>query len=408
MGIGAIASSTRLAVKNVTPYLPVYRRFDIAIARGEGSYLYSDCGKRILDFATGIAVNSFGHNHPHLVDALKTQAGTLWHCSNMYHIPELERFASRLVEASFADSVFFCSSGAEAVEAGLKFMRRVHYARGDAHKTDVIVMDGGFHGRTYGGISAGGNEAARAGFGGLLPGFDRVAFNDISALQNAISKQTAGVLLEPVQGEGGVRAVCIDYLKQLRALCDQHGILLMCDEVQCGYGRPGSLFAHERAGITPDIVSAAKGIGGGFPLGATLVSDAVASSLSPGCHGSTYGSNPLAMAVGNAVLDLMLAEGFLPSVQQKGDLLLAKLQKIQQQFPQHIKAVRGVGLFIGLVPMGNGRDLSQALLHAGLATAPSVSNVVRILPPLNVSLGEIDEAISIIETTLKTYQNGGA
>ncbi len=318
----------------MTPYLPIYRRFDIAIARGEGAYLFTDTGKRILDFATGIAVNAFGHNHPHLVEALKKQAETLWHCSNQYRIPELERFSQRLVDASFADSVFFCSSGTEAVEAGLKFMRRYHFAHGQGYRHRVVSFEGGFHGRTYGGISAGGNASAREGFGQLLPGFDRVPFNDIAALEKAIGINTAGIILEPIQGEGGVRAFDIAFLQKARALCDAHGVLMMCDEVQCGYGRPGSLFAFERAGIRPDIVTSAKAIGGGFPLGATLVTQNVAEALTPGCHGSTYGSNPLAMAVGNAVLDLMLAEGFLADVTRKGEVLLTKLQALAAQYPQ--------------------------------------------------------------------------
>ncbi len=384
----------------MTPYLPIYRRFDISIARGDGSYLITDAGKRILDFATGIAVNAFGHNHPHLVETIKQQAETLWHCSNQYRIPELERFAQRLVNASFADSVFFCSSGTEAVEAGLKFMRRYHFAHGQGYRHRVISFEGGFQGRTYGGISAGGNASAREGFGQLLPGFDRVPFNDIAALESAISINTAGIILEPIQGEGGVRAFDIAFLQKARALCDAHGLIMMCDEVQCGYGRPGSLFAFERAGIRPDIVTSAKAIGGGFPLAATLVTNNVAEALTPGCHGSTYGSNPLAMAVGNAVLDLMLADGFLPSVKTKGEALLAKLQSLAAEFPQHIKNVRGVGLMIGLEPTGNARELSEKLLFAGLATAPSVSNVVRILPPLNVSESEIDEALSIVKAVL--------
>lgn len=388
----------------MTPYLPIYRRFDISIARGDGSYLVTDAGKRILDFATGIAVNAFGHNHPHLVEALKKQAETLWHCSNQYRIPELERFAQRLVDASFADSIFFCSSGTEAVEAGLKFMRRYHFAHGQSYRHRVISFEGGFHGRTYGGISAGGNASAREGFGQLLPGFDRVPFNDIGALEKAISINTAGIILEPIQGEGGVRAFDIEFLKQARALCDAHGLIMMCDEVQCGYGRPGSLFAFERAGIRPDIVTSAKAIGGGFPLAATLVTNNVAEALTPGCHGSTYGSNPLAMAVGNAVLDLMLADGFLASVKTKGAALLTKLQALAGEFPQHIKTVRGVGLMIGLEPTGNARELSEKLLFAGLATAPSVSNVVRILPPLNVSESEIDEALGVLRTVLTSLK----
>lgn len=386
----------------MTPYLPIYRRFDIAVAKGEGSYLITDTGKRILDFATGIAVNAFGHGHPHLVAALTKQAETLWHCSNQYRIPELERFAQRLVDASFADSVFFCSSGTEAVEAGLKFMRRYHFAHGQPYRHRVVSFEGGFHGRTYGGISAGGNASAREGFGQLLPGFDRIAFNDIAALERVISINTAGIILEPVQGEGGVRAFDLDFLRAARELCTQHGVLMMCDEVQCGYGRPGTLFAFERAGIRPDIVTSAKAMGGGFPLAATLVTKEVAEALTPGCHGSTYGSNPLAMAVGNAVLDLMLADGFLTSVATKGDTLLRRLQAMAAAYPQHIKNVRGLGLMIGLEPTGNARALSEKLLFAGLATAPSVSNVVRILPPLNVSDTEMNEALSVLESILKS------
>jgi acetylornithine/N-succinyldiaminopimelate aminotransferase len=381
----------------ITPYLPVYRRSDVVITRGQGAYLYSDKGQKILDFATGIAVNSFGHGHPHLLEALKTQTETLWHCSNMYRTEGLERFASRLVEASFADSVFFCSSGAEAVEAGLKFMRRYHYETGAPERTHIITFEGGFHGRTYGGISAGGNDYARAGFGPLLEGFEQVPFGDMEAFQRAITPETAGVLLEPIQGEGGVRAFSHADLRAIRSACDDAGILLMCDEVQCGYGRPGTLFAFEQAGITPDIVSSAKGIGGGFPLGATLVTQAVGVALPVSCHGSTYGANPLAMAVGNAVLDLMLAPETLPNVKARGAQLMQGLEALAARYPHSINSIRGVGLMIGLVPSGDGRALGAKLLEAGLATAPSVSNVVRILPPLNVRAEEIDEALAIMQ-----------
>ena len=384
----------------ITPYLPVYRRADVVITCGEGAYLYSDKGQPILDFATGIAVNSFGHGHPHLVEALQKQAETLWHCSNMYRMEGLERFASRLVEASFADSVFFCSSGAEAVESGIKFMRRYHYETGAPNRTRIITFEGGFHGRTYGGISAGGNDYARAGFGPLLEGFDRVPFGDMAAFHAAITNETAGVLLEPIQGEGGVRPFSHDDLRAIRAACDANGILLMCDEVQCGYGRPGTLFAFEQAGITPDIASAAKGIGGGFPLGATLVTEAVGSALPVSCHGSTYGSNPLAMAAGNAVLDLIQKSETLLSVKVRGEELLQGLQALAEQHPETIASARGVGLMIGLVPQGDGRALGAKLLEAGLATAPSVSNVVRILPPLNVTKEQVDEGLDIIRSVL--------
>lgn len=388
----------RVCLMAITPYLPVYRRTGIKMVRGEGSYLIDESGKRYLDFASGIAVNAFGHSHPHLVEALREQAGKLWHCSNQYTTDELERFSQRLVDATFADSVFFCSSGAEAVEAGMKFMRRYHYETGAAHRHRIITFEGGFHGRTYGGISAGGNDSARAGFGQLLNGFDRVPFNDLAAVEQAITANTAGILIEPIQGEGGVRAADLDFLRGLRALADQHGLLLMCDEVQCGYGRPGSMYAFERAGITPDIVSSAKGIGGGFPLGATLVTERVGAVIPAGSHGSTYGSNPLAMAVGNAVLDLLLADGLLTHVQVMGTRLVEGLRALDTGL---VKEVRGVGLMVGLEPTGNAREIAAKLLARGLTTSPTVTNVLRLVPPLNVSEAEIDEALSHLAAVLK-------
>lgn len=385
----------------ITPYLPIYRRTGLRVVRGEGVHLVTDSGQRILDFAAGIAVNAFGHGHPHLLEALKGQADKLWHCSNQYITPELERFSERLVAATFADSVFFSSSGTEAVEAGIKFMRRYHYENGEPYRTRIITFEGGFHGRTYGGISAGGNAHARAGFGQLLTGFDRVAFDDIEAVKRALGKNTAGVLLEPIQGEGGIRPFSHAFLKAIRSLCDAEGIVLMCDEVQCGYGRPGSLFAYEQAAIIPDIVSSAKGIGGGFPLGATLVTERVGEKLPAGSHGSTYGSNPLAMAVGNAVLDLMLAPALLPSVRNVGKIMLDGLLALKQRYPESIKAVRGVGLIIGLEPAGDARRLSASMLDKGLATSPSVSNVIRLVPPLIVTESHVNEALAIIEAVLK-------
>lgn len=382
----------------ITPYLPIYRRSGIKMVRGEGSYLIDDTGKKYLDFASGIAVNAFGHSHPHLVEALTRQAARLWHCSNQYTTDELERFAQRLVDATFADSVFFCSSGTEAVEAGIKFMRRYHYETGAPYKHRIITFEGGFHGRTYGGISAGGNASARAGFGQLLSGFDRVAFNDIAAVKQVLSANTAGILIEPIQGEGGIQVADIAFLKQLRALADEQGILLMCDEVQCGYGRPGTMYAFERAGITPDLVSSAKGIGGGFPLGATLVTERVGAVLPAGSHGSTYGSNPLAMAVGNAVLDLLLADGLFEHVNAMGKRLVDGLKGIGSD---KINDVRGVGLIVGLEPVGDARALAKTLLERGLTCSPTVTNVIRLVPPLNVSADEIDEALAIIAAVLK-------
>lgn len=385
----------------ITPYLPIYRRSGVRIARGEGVYLIGDDGKRYLDFAAGIATNAFGHGHPHLVKALQEQAAKLWHCSNQFITPELEIFAQRLVDATFADSVFFCSSGTEAVEAGIKFMRRYHYETGEPFRHRIITFENAFHGRTYGGIAACGSDYAKLGFGQMLSGFDRVAFNDIEAVKARISKNTAGILIEPIQGEGGIHTADLDFLRALRALCDAEGILLMCDEVQCGYGRSGRFFAHERAGITPDIVSAAKGIGAGFPLGATLVSERVGSVLPAGCHGGTYNNNPLAMAVGGAALDLLLADGQLAHVRDVGDYLMAGLQKLQARCPDKIRNVRGVGLMIGLEPTSNARDMAAALLLRGLATSATVTNVIRLVPPLIISKAHVDEALNVIEEVLK-------
>ncbi len=382
----------------MTPYLPVYRRSGLRMARGQGSYLFDDTGKKYLDFASGIAVNAFGHSHPHLVEALTQQAASLWHCSNQFTTEPMERFAQRLVDVTFADSVFFCSSGTEAVEAGIKFLRRYHYEIGAPYRHRIITFEGGFHGRTYGGISAGGNDSARAGFGQLLSGFDRVPLNDIAAVKNTITANTAGILIEPIQGEGGVQIADIKFLKQLRELCDNEGLLLMVDEVQCGYGRPGSMYAYERAGITPDILTSAKGIGGGFPLGATLVTEKVGSVIPAGAHGGTYNNNPLAMAVGNAALDLLLADGLFAHVTAMGERLQSGLKNLTSE---KIKDVRGVGLMVGLEPVRDARALSKQLLERGLTTSPTVTNVIRLVPPLNVSAQEIDEALAILAAVLK-------
>lgn len=385
---------------SISATLPVYRRSGITMARGEGCYLIDTNEKRYLDFAAGIAVNAFGHSHPHLVKALQEQAVHLWHCSNQFMTPQLEKFSERLVEATFADSVFFCSSGTEAVEAGIKFLRRYHYETGAPYRHRIITFEGGFHGRTYGGISAGGNASARTGFGQLLNGFDRVPLNDISAVEAVIGKNTAGILIEPIQGEGGVQVAEPAFLKQLRALADAEGILLMCDEVQCGYGRPGSFFAFERAGITPDIVSSAKGLGGGFPLGATLVTERVGKAIPAGSHGGTYNGNPLAMAVGNAVLDLMLKDGLFDHVKLMGERLLTGLKQLQAKHPTKISDARGVGLMVGLEPVHDARALSARLLEKGLITSPTVTNVIRLVPPLIVTAAEIDKALAIIDGAL--------
>lgn len=376
--------------------LPVYRRSSITITRGEGVYLFSPDGTRYLDFASGIAVNSLGHCHPHVVAALKTQSDILWHCSNMYEMPGLSRLAQRLAAATFADKVFFCNSGGEAVECGLKMLRKYHDATGHPERYRVITMEGGFHGRTLACISAGGNEIARKGYEPLVDGFDRVPFNDLAAVEAAITPETAAVLVEPIQGEGGIREASPEFLHGLRRLCDTRGLLLFLDEVQCGMGRTGTLMAHEPLGIRPDIVTVAKGIGNGFPLAACLATDAAAAGMTPGSHGSTYGSNPLAMAVGNAVLDVLQAPGFLAHVAQIGSELKAGLRQLAAQFPALLQEVRGTGLMLGLRPRVPHREFVEKLRARGLLTAPAEDNVIRITPPLVIEKGHVDEALEII------------
>ena len=384
--------------------LPVYRRSDISIVRGEGVYLFSGEGARYLDFASGIAVNSLGHCHPHVVAALKNQADLLWHCSNMYQMPGLTRMADRLVAASFADKVFFCNSGGEAVECGLKMIRKFHDATGNPGRFRVITMEGGFHGRTLACISAGGNEVARNGYAPLVDGFDPVEFNNLKAVEAAIGRETAAILVEPIQGEGGVREATPEFLRGLRALCDTHGLLLFIDEVQCGMGRTGALFAHEQVGVKPDIVATAKGIGNGFPLAACLTTDAVAGVMTPGSHGSTYGSNPLAMAVGNAVLDVLLAPGFFDHVTQVGAQLKVGLMQLVQKFPKILAEVRGHGLMLGLKTRIPHMELVQQLRAAKLLTAPAEDNVIRIVPPLIVERAHIEEALAIIDNVCTKWE----
>ncbi len=370
------------------------------MARGEGVYLYDTQGTRYLDFAAGIATNSLGHAHPSLVHALQTQATQLWHCSNAYHTPPLDRFAASLTQASGFDKVFFCSSGTEAVEAALKILRRSQYMRGQTERTRFIVAEGGFHGRTMGALSACGHAASREGFEPLVPGFDVVPFNDIAALEAAITPQTAAIFVETIQGEGGVRAHDAVYLQAARRLADQHGVWLALDEIQCGYGRTGTLFAYELAGIQPDLITCAKGIGGGFPLAGVLMRDAVAEGMTPGSHGSTYGSNPLAMAVGQAVLDILTATDFLPQVQRRGAQLKAELQTLAETFPTLYANVRGVGLMLGLhlQPGVAKAQLTTALRQAGLLVAPAVTDVLRIVPPLIITEADIAEALRILRS----------
>lgn len=390
----------------IDPVLPVYRRSDITMVRGEGVYLFDDMGKRYLDFASGIAVNSLGHCHPALNKALQNQSSTLWHCSNLYRMPGQQKLAERLVDISFADTVFFGSSGAEAVESGMKMIRRYFYARGEK-RYRIITLEGAFHGRTFAGISASGHPQAIEGYAPVLEGFDHVKFGDVAALRAAITPETAAILLEPVQGEGGIREVSKEYLQAARALCDEHGLLLFYDEVQCGVGRLGTMFAYEQSGVIPDLIAIAKGIGSGFPLAALLATERAASGMTPGSHGSTYGANPLATAVGNAVLDVMLEKDFMPNVRKVSEHLRAALNQAQAAFPQLIREVRGVGLLLAIV-MQDGVDyraFAATLRNVGLLTAPAVApQVIRVMPPLIVSPAECDAAIACLMNVCREWK----
>ncbi|MVA98540.1 acetylornithine/succinylornithine family transaminase [Nitratireductor sp. CAU 1489] len=370
-----------------------FARAPLAFERGEGSWLITADGERFLDFAAGIAVNSLGHSHPHLVAALGEQAGKLWHVSNLYEIPGQSRLGERLVKNTFADKVFFTNSGAEALECAIKTARRYHYVAGRPERNRIITVEGAFHGRTLATIAAGGQKKYLEGFGPNVEGFDQVPFGDLKALKNAITPATAAILVEPVQGEGGIRAVPNDMLKAIRGLCDEHGILLILDEVQCGVGRTGRLFAHEWAGIEPDIMAIAKGIGGGFPLGACLATDDAATGMTTGVHGTTFGGNPLAMAVGNAVLDVVLEDGFLDEVNRKSLLLRQGLAEIVDAFPAVFEEFRGAGLILGLKCRQPNAAVTLAFRDENLLTVPGGDNVVRLLPPLTVSDEEIRAAL---------------
>jgi acetylornithine/N-succinyldiaminopimelate aminotransferase len=378
--------------------MPTYGRIDIAFERGEGSYLYSTDGRRFLDFATGIATNSLGHAHPHLVAKVQEQAGKLWHVSNLYNIPGQQQFADRLVANSFADTCFFCNSGAEAMEGALKVARKYHFVNGNPEREEMVCATGSFHGRTLATLSAGDNEKYREGFGPRPDGFKHVAFGNLNEMRAAMSDKTAAIVVEPIQGEGGINPASDDYLRALREIADEFGALLVFDEVQCGMGRTGNLFAYEIAGVAPDVMALAKGLGSGFPVGAVLASEKGASGMSPGTHGSTYGGNPLAMAAGNAVLDVMLEPGFLATVTKNGAYLREALEGVAKRHSKVIESVRGVGLMQGMKCVVNNLDLMTATRDAGLLTVVAGDNVLRILPPLTVRKSEIDEAIGLLDT----------
>ena len=377
--------------------MPTYARVDLAFERGEGAYLYTADGRRYLDFAAGIAVNALGHAHPHLLQALTGQAQKLWHCSNLYRIPEGERLAERLCAATFAERVFFCNSGAEALECAFKVVRKYHDDNGQPDRYRVITCSGAFHGRTLATLSAAANPKYMDGFLPAVDGFDQVAFGNLNELRAAITDRTAAILVEPVQGEGGIRAASLDYLRALRDICDEFGLLLMLDEVQCGMGRSGRLFAHEWAEIVPDLMAVAKGLGGGFPIGACLTTAKTAAGMTAGTHGSTFGGNPLAMAVANAVLDVVLADGFLERVDAVARSFRHRLEGLVARYPKVLSEVRGTGLLLGLrcvVP--NGEVLSR-LRAEGLLAVTAAENVLRLAPPLIIDDTQVDEAVAILE-----------
>ena len=385
----------------VTTVMPTYGRIDIAFDYGKGSYLYTTEGEKYLDFATGIATNSLGHAHPHLVNKLQDQAGKLWHVSNLYNIPEQQRFADRLVENSFADTVFFCNSGAEAIEGALKVARKYQFANGKPERDQIVCATGSFHGRTLTTLSAGDNDKYREGFGPRPGGFKHVAFGNLNEMRAAMNETTAAILVEPIQGEGGINPATAEYLQELRKIADEFDTLLIFDEVQCGMSRSGSLFAYSLAHTEPDIMGLAKGIGGGFPVGAVLATERAAAGMVPGTHGSTYGGNPLAMAAANAVLDIMLEPNFLDSVQEKGDYLKKELDTVVKSYPKVIESVRGTGLMLGIKCCVPNLDLMTAFRNHKLLTVVAGENVLRILPPLNVEISELDEAIEIIDKVCK-------
>ena len=385
----------------VTTVMPTYGRIDIAFDYGEGSYLFTTEGEKYLDFATGIATNSLGHAHPHLVKKLQEQAGKLWHVSNLYNIPEQQRFADRLVENSFADTVFFCNSGAEAIEGALKVARKYQFANGKPERDQIVCATGSFHGRTLTTLSAGDNDKYREGFGPRPGGFKHVAFGNLNEIRAAMNETTAAILVEPIQGEGGINPATAEYLQELRKIADEFDTLLIFDEVQCGMSRSGSLFAYSLAHTEPDIMGLAKGIGGGFPVGAVLATERAAAGMVPGTHGSTYGGNPLAMAAANAVLDIMLEPNFLDSVQEKGDYLKKELDTLVKSYPKVMESVRGTGLMLGIKCCVPNLDLMTAFRNHKLLTVVAGENVLRILPPLNVEISELDEAIEIMDKVCK-------
>ena len=383
----------------ISPVLPSYNRAKLSFVKGEGSWMIEADGRRFVDFASGIAVMSLGHGHPALVKALTEQASALWHTSNLYTVPQQEALAERLVENSFADTVFFCNSGTEATELAIK-MARKYWADSDTpERTTILTFEGAFHGRSIAAISAAGSEKLTKGFGPLLPGFRQLPFGDHDALRQAAAAPDVGaIMVEPVQGESGIRVLPDQCLKGLRDLCDEHGLLLIFDEIQCGVGRTGRLFAHEWAGVTPDIMMVAKGIGGGYPLGALLATETAARGMTAGTHGSTYGGNPLGCAVGTAVMNEITRPGFLEDVRKKAGFLRQKLEGLVAAHPDIFESVRGSGLMLGLKCHATNTDLVARAHEAQILTVPAGDNVVRILPALTITEDEITEGIARLDT----------
>ncbi len=387
-----------------SPLYQTYMRAPLRFERGEGVWLITENGERYLDFAAGVAVNSLGHAHPHLIEALREQADKVWHLSNLYEIPGQEKLGKRLTEATFADRVFFTNSGAEALECAIKTARRYQFSKGHGERFHIITFEGAFHGRTLATIAAGGQAKYLEGFGPKAPGFDQVPFGDLEAVKAAITDETAAVLIEPVQGEGGIRTAPAGFLRELRKICDDNGLLLIFDEVQCGIGRTGKLFAYEWTGITPDIMAVAKGIGGGFPLGACLATEDAASGMKAGTHGSTYGGNPLAMAVGNAVLDVVLADGFLEHVRDVALVFRQGLAELKDRFPGVIEEIRGEGLMLGIKAKVSSAELLQAMRDEHILGVPAGDNVIRLLPPLVATAEDAREGLNRIGLAAEKVQ----
>ncbi|MGB8839697.1 MAG: aspartate aminotransferase family protein [Aliidongia sp.] len=387
----------------ISPLMPTYARADLAFDHGEGAYLFSTSGEKYLDFASGIAVTALGHSHPHLVETLITQGRKLWHTSNLFEVPEQTRLAERLVANSFADTVFFGNSGAEAGELAIKITRKYQYETGHPERYRIIGCRGAFHGRTLATLAAAGNEKYLKGYDPMVEGFDHVAFENLNELRDKIGPETAGIIVEPVQGEGGIRPASAAYLRGLRAAADEFGLVLIFDEVQCGMGRTGKLWAHEWAGVTPDVMMTAKGLGGGFPVGAVLATEKLGAVMGPGAHGSTFGGNVLAMSIGNAVLDIMLAPGFLDNVNAQAKALRAGLEAVAVRHPTVLSGVRGAGLILGLQCVVPNTEMVDRLRQHKLLAVGAGENVVRLVPPLIIGPDEITQACAAIDAACLSW-----